>query len=264
MGTARTWRARLASAPGNGIGAAGMAFNVALMPLKAVSGPWDEALGAPNVGTASIVAEAVRYAADHGAKRHQHEPRIPGRGRARARRHHLRRGQRRGRGRRRPATAETRAARQFWPGGLRAVNRRADGGAAPSTTTSIAPRTRTATRTSRWRRPAGTSTRTPTATDTLTACCRRRSTSISVDQGIFNQFAYFFFQGTSQATPHVSGLAALLMSQGVTDAKGSRGGHRTLCDRRRSRRPRQRHRLRRHQPPWRHATASAWPNRGAS
>jgi serine protease len=30
-----------------------------------------------------------------------------------------------------------------------------------------------------------------------------------------NQFAYFFFQGTSMAAPHVSGVAALLVSKGV-------------------------------------------------
>ena len=33
----------------------------------------------------------------------------------------------------------------------------------------------------------------------------------------FDSLAYFFFIGTSQAAPHVSGLAAMLMQQGITD-----------------------------------------------
>jgi serine protease len=32
----------------------------------------------------------------------------------------------------------------------------------------------------------------------------------------FDAFAYFYFEGSSMATAHVSGLAALLMSQGIT------------------------------------------------
>ena len=35
----------------------------------------------------------------------------------------------------------------------------------------------------------------------------------------FDAFAYFYFEGSSMATAHVSGLAALLVSQGVTDPK---------------------------------------------
>jgi serine protease len=35
--------------------------------------------------------------------------------------------------------------------------------------------------------------------------------------GRFDDFAYFFVVGTSQATPHVSALAALLYRQGITD-----------------------------------------------
>lgn len=38
--------------------------------------------------------------------------------------------------------------------------------------------------------------------------------TFTIDPGTFN---YYFFQGTSSAAPHVSGVAALLISQGLTD-----------------------------------------------
>jgi serine protease len=39
----------------------------------------------------------------------------------------------------------------------------------------------------------------------------------SAAEGIFDDFAYFFVTGTSQATPHVSAVAALLYQQGIHD-----------------------------------------------
>src|SRR6185503_1468993 len=39
----------------------------------------------------------------------------------------------------------------------------------------------------------------------------------SAERGIFDDFGYFFVTGTSQATPHVAALAALLYQQGITN-----------------------------------------------
>ena len=52
----------------NGIGVAGMAYNVRIMPVKVIDDVWDFVFGAPNVGTDDIVARGIRYAADNGAK----------------------------------------------------------------------------------------------------------------------------------------------------------------------------------------------------
>jgi serine protease len=52
----------------NGVGVAGMAFNVRIMPVKCIATVWDTAFGAPNRGTDDIVSRAIRYAADNGAK----------------------------------------------------------------------------------------------------------------------------------------------------------------------------------------------------
>jgi serine protease len=50
------------------IGPAGVAFNVKLMPIKVIDGVWDLLLDSPFFATDDIVARGIRYAADRGAK----------------------------------------------------------------------------------------------------------------------------------------------------------------------------------------------------
>jgi serine protease len=52
----------------NGVGVAGMAFNVRIMPVKVISGTWDDIIGSPFVGTDETVARGIRYAVDNGAR----------------------------------------------------------------------------------------------------------------------------------------------------------------------------------------------------
>ena len=52
----------------NGVGAAGMAFNVRIMPVKVIASTWDLIFGSPQMGTDDIVARGIRYAADNGAQ----------------------------------------------------------------------------------------------------------------------------------------------------------------------------------------------------
>ena len=52
----------------NGVGVAGMAFNVRIMPVKVVSGDWDFIFNSPFEGTDDVVARGIRYAVDNGAR----------------------------------------------------------------------------------------------------------------------------------------------------------------------------------------------------
>jgi serine protease len=44
----------------NGVGVAGIAFNVRLMPVKVIATEWDDFFGAPNGGTSDVLARAIR------------------------------------------------------------------------------------------------------------------------------------------------------------------------------------------------------------
>jgi len=52
----------------NSMGMAGIAFNVKFMPVKVLSSEWDDIFLSPEEGTDFILATAIRYAADHGAQ----------------------------------------------------------------------------------------------------------------------------------------------------------------------------------------------------
>jgi serine protease len=52
----------------NGVGTAGMAFNVRIMPVKVIAGLWDLIFSSPQQGTDDVVARGIRYAVDNGAQ----------------------------------------------------------------------------------------------------------------------------------------------------------------------------------------------------
>ncbi|MGE3273608.1 MAG: S8 family serine peptidase [Vicinamibacterales bacterium] len=57
----------IGQATNNTIGVAGMAFNVRIMPVKVLDGVWDFIFGSPYQATDDVLARGIRYAADNGA-----------------------------------------------------------------------------------------------------------------------------------------------------------------------------------------------------
>ena len=244
----------------NNAGTAGVAFNVKIMPVKVIDSAWDDIFGAPHQGTDDVVAEGVRYAADNGAKVINMSI-----------------------GRTGPPAPAVEDAINYAVGkgvfvAIAAGND--ENGDVPTTggdpemIAEIAvaregrgvrgggrPATRRARPYSEHRLPTS---RSPRRADRSAgfhpraASCSRRSTSTwsrrsrlrdpaDLVAPRFDALAYYFFIGTSQATPHVSGVAAMLMQQGITSPAAVEAGAREFATDRRHGRPRQRVRLRRNQ-----------------
>jgi len=207
----------------NGTGTAGMAYNVRLMPVKVITGTWDDVFGSPFDGTDDVVARGIRYAADNGAKVLN-----------------LSIGREDGG----PATAVTDAIRYAVGKGCFVVvasgNTRADGNqqnriaqAAPDINGMVAVGA-----VGRTLEVGFYSTTAPYVELSAPGGDQRQGGTTA---GILQQtidpdmletymrplsqygppradsFTYEYFQGTSMAVPHVSGFAALLMQQGITD-----------------------------------------------
>jgi serine protease len=209
----------VASLTNNGVGVAGIAFNVRVMPVKCISSDWDDIFSSPNVGTDDVVARAIRYAADNGATvinmslGRNEGPAAPAIGDAM--RYAVSRG----------AFIAVAGGNDFDDGN---PPERLAEQAAPIdgalVVAAVGPDRKRAFYSGvrsyiEIAAPGGNS-RLPNGTilqQTFDAAFADTFLLPPARYGPprFDVFAYRFFQGTSMATAHVSGLAALLMSQGV-------------------------------------------------
>jgi serine protease len=206
----------------NSSGVAGMAFNVRIMPVKVIDETWDFIFGSPNVGTDDTVARGVRYAADNGAQVINMSIGRTGGG---------------------PSTVVDEAIRYAVSRGVFvaiAAGNSGDTNNAPSRSAESAPSIAGMVAVAAVGRSLDRAYYSTTNTYVEIAAPGGDlrgggeggilQQTLDLDQietyllgplrysaPRANSFAYYYFQGTSMATPHVTAFAAMLMQQGITN-----------------------------------------------
>ena len=201
----------------NGVGVAGIAFNVRIMPVKCISTEWDDIFESPFIGTDDVVARAIRYAADNGAQVINMSLGRNGGGPAPAVGEAMRYAVSKG------AFIAVAGGNDYEDGNP--VERLAEQAGPIDGATVVAavgPDKNRAYYSGvksyiELAAPGGNSRLGGSQAAILQQTYDLSFSNPSVNTAPrFDVFAYLAFQGTSMATPHVSGLAALLISQGVT------------------------------------------------